>query len=399
MDLRSNEPYWLKKNAFKQGFPSLDKSKSTDILVIGGGITGALCGYRLLKEGKEFILVDKRDVCNGSTAASTAMLQYEIDVPLHKLIEQRGLETAVSSYRSCEKAIFDLKKIVDDIGSKCHFEFRKSIYFTSRKRDIKMLEEEYRVRKEYGFAVAWKDEMALKNLGLVACAGIESDSGAIMDPYKLAYDLLNFIAQKGVEIYDKTEIKEFKQQGDNLVAVTPDNLIITANHIIHCTGYESIKTTPKKIVKLKSTYALASESFEEMPVAFKDHIYWDTATPYLYLRGTDDGRVIIGGGDENFKNAQKRDTLLGKKQSFLIKQFHNIFPDIYFKPDYIWSGTFGETKDGLPYIGRAKPESNQHYILGFGGNGITYSVMAMEAIIDSLKHTSHQFLEDYRFDR
>ncbi len=63
------------------------------------------------------------------------------------------------------------------------------------------------------------------------------------------------------------------------------------------------------------------------------------------------------------------------------------------------AGTFGETPDGLPYIGRLDPTQNQHYVLGFGGNGITYSVMALDAIEDSLTGNTHAYLEDYRFDR
>lgn len=399
MDIRSNETYWVIKNKFKKSYPSLQQSISTDILVVGGGITGALIAYQLLKAGKEVVLVDRRDVCNGSSAASTAMLQYEIDVPLHKLIEQRGVETAVSSYKSCEKAIFDLKNIVDEIDSNCHFEFKKSIYFTSNRKDLKMLNNEFLARKQFSFQVEWLERKDLKDLGLDARAGIQSESGAVVDPYKFTYDLLKFCAKKGATIFDRTEIEKFKQKGGKMLAITSEKHTIQANHVIHCTGYESVNTLGKKIVNLKSTYALASEAFEHFPAAFQNHIYWDTASPYLYFRGTSDNRIIIGGGDESFKNATVRDALLGKKRDFLDKQFKKCFPDIDFKPDYIWTGTFGETDDGLPYIGRPKPEVNEHYVLGFGGNGITYSVMAMDAIIDSLNHTEHRFLDDYRFDR
>lgn len=399
MDLRSNEPYWLIKNAFNQSCPSLDKSIETDILVIGSGITGALIAWQLIKEGKEIVLVDRRDVCNGSSAVTTAMLQYEIDVPLHQLIKQRGVETAISSYKCCENAIYDLKKIVDKIHSECHFEFKKSIFFTSAKEDIKMLENEFNSRKAHGFSVKWLNEDDLQELGLKAYCGIESASGAVIDPYRFTHDLLNFCAKRGARIFDRTEITDIKHANNNLLAVTHEKHIIKANHIIHCTGYESEKTLSEKVVNLKSSYALASEAFENLPVAFQDHIYWDTSSPYLYFRATSDNRVIVGGGDENFKNARKRDALLDKKWNYLGKQFHKCFPAIDFKPDYIWAGTFGETNDGLPFIGRPKPEINEHYVLGFGGNGITYSVMAMDAINDSIHHRNHDFLDYYRFDR
>lgn len=399
MDIRSNEPYWLKKNAFKKSYPSLDRSISTEILVIGGGITGALIAYQLLKEGKEVVLVDRRDVCNGSSAVSTAMLQYEIDVPLHQLIQQRGEDVAVSSYKSCEKAIFDLGKIVKEINSKCHFEPKKSVYFTSSRRDIKMLNAEYLARKKYGFQVDWLEKDQLADLGLNARAAIISESGAVMDPYKLTYDLVKRCAKKGAPIFDRTEITDIQQKDDKMLATTAEKHVIEAHHVIHCTGYESVNTLSKKIVDLKSTYAMASEVTKDFPAALENHIFWDTSTPYSYFRGTSDKRIIVGGGDVKFKNAKARDALMNKKWDYLCKKMEESFPEVHFKPDYIWAGTFGETSDGLPYIGRPNPEINEHYVLGFGGNGITYSVMAMDAIVNSLNHQPHRYLNDYRFDR
>lgn len=98
MKLSSTETYWPLKNAIKQSYPSIDSDITTDILIIGGGITGALTAYKLLNEGKKIVLVDRRDVCGGSTSGSTALLQYEIDVPLHQLIKLRGTRCAVDSY-------------------------------------------------------------------------------------------------------------------------------------------------------------------------------------------------------------------------------------------------------------------------------------------------------------
>ncbi len=398
MDIRSNEPYWLIKNELTNSYPSLDESITTNTLIIGGGITGALIAYKLINEGKEITLVDRRDVCNGSSAASTAMLQYEIDMPLHRLIEMRGEKVAVDSYRQCEKAIFDLKNIIDKIKSDCNFEFKKSIYFSSSRKDNKILEEEFETRKKYGFGVKWLDKTALKNLGLKAFCGIESVSGAVMDPYKLSNDLLNYCNKKGVRIFDRTEIESIEQKDNLLIAHTPGKIKIEASNIIHCTGYESVRFIHKNFVALKSTYAMASEAFTELPVGFKNHIYWNTSNPYVYLR-TSENRIIIGGGDVDFKNAKRRDALLHKKEKSLLKKFHKFFPDVKFKSDYIWAGTFGETEDGLPYIGKPEAERNEHFVLGFGGNGITYSVMAMDAIMASLENKPHDYLNYYHFDR
>lgn len=399
MDVRSNEPFSLIKNALPQSYPSLQGNITSDILIIGAGITGALIAHKLIGEGKKVVMVDKRDVCNGSTAASTSMLQYEIDVPLHELIEQVGLTTAVSSYQNCEKAIRQLKKIVDGIKSDCGFKYQKSIYFSSTKKDLSFLKKEFEARLEHGFKVKWLSKQDLENLGLKAYAGIESASGARMDVYKCTNDLLKYNSQKGLEIYDRTEIDNIKESNNQIVTRTSDGFTIEVKAVIHCTGYESTETISENIVKLKSTFALASEAFETIPEGFKDRMFWNTDSPYLYFRSTDDGRIMMGGGDRDFKNAKRRDALLPKKEKELTKAFKKCFPDIPFVADYSWAGTFGETKDGLPYFGKENVNKNEHYILGFGGNGITFSVMGMEAIVHSLNNTPHPYLEYYKFDR
>lgn len=399
MDIRSNEPYWLIVNSLPQSYPSLQKSISSEVLIIGAGITGALTAYKLIEEGKKVVMVDRRDICNGSTAASTSMLQYEIDVPLHKLIEQVGLTCAVSSYQNCEKAIKELKKIAAKVKSSCDFEYKKSVYFTSSKKDISFLKDEFEARQEHGFKVKWLSKDELQDLGLKAFAAIESQSGAIMDVYKLANDILKYCSKKGLEIYDRTEIEEIKTKKEKTIAKTKSGLTIEVDHVVHCTGYESIETVKENIVNLKSTFALASEAYETLPQAFKKHIYWNTDAPYLYFRSTEDGRIVMGGGDRDFKNATRRDALLPKKERELAKKFQKCFPEITFIADYSWAGTFGETQDGLPYFGKTNPQKNEHYILGFGGNGITFSVMGMEAIIHSINKTPHPFLEYYKFNR
>ncbi len=399
MDVRSNEPFWIIKNSLSNSYPSLKTNLETETIILGGGITGALIANKLISEGKKAVLFDKRDICNGSSAASTAMLQYEIDIPLHKLIELRGLTCAVSSYQNCEKAIFDLKKIVDTIKSDCDFQFKKSVYFASSKKDISFLEKEFKARKENGFDVKWISGKGLERLGLKAHAAIESKSGAVMDTYKLANDLLHYCSKQGLEIYDRTEITDIKEKDEMMTALANSTFKVITKHIIHCTGYESTETVKEDIVNLKSTYALASEAYENFPKAFKNHIYWNTDAPYLYFRGTEDGRIIMGGGDRDFKNAKRRDALLDKKEKELTKSFMKCFPDIPFTPDYSWAGTFGETKDGLPYFGRVDPNINEHYILGYGGNGITFSVMGMDAILPSLEKTPHEYLEYYKFGR
>ena len=110
MKIRSKEPYWLLKNGIINSYPSLRKNIECDILIIGGGITGALMGYQLSSEGYRIVVIDKRDIGTGSTSATTSMIQYELDAPLYSLSETIGKETAVDIYLGAAKSVQKIKK-------------------------------------------------------------------------------------------------------------------------------------------------------------------------------------------------------------------------------------------------------------------------------------------------
>ena len=156
----------------------------------------------------------------------------------------------------------------------------------------------------------------------------------------------------------------------------------------------------KPIVKLTSTYAIASEAFNSSVNFGKSNaLLWNTAKPYLYLRPTNDNRIIIGGRDEEFFSHIKRDKLIPRKSQQLQKDFKKIFPFISFKTEFSWAGIFGSTKDGLPYIGAYRNLRNSFFALGFGGNGITFSQVAGEIIASLIKGHKNKDADIFSFER
>lgn len=401
MKLKSNEPFWLIKNGLIRSYPSLRKNISTDILIIGGGITGSLIAHQCIADGYSTVLIDKREIANGSTSASTSMLQYELDIPLYKLIDMVGQKAAISSYFACANAIDDLKKIVQQIRSDCGFTKKRSLYFAAAKKDVDWLKKEFNTRKENGLKVKWLEPEDITNKYKIqnTYGGILSDQGASVDVFQLTHDVLEFNHEKGLQVFDKTSIKNILYKKNNVIAVTGFENTITAKKIIYCTGYESTEMIKDDFVKLLSTYAMVGEQCEDDQSHLNDTIFWNTSDPYHYMRTTDDNRLLIGGEDEDFANAEKRDALLKVKSSRLKKYVNKILPHYDFRTDFTWSGTFGETKDGLPYIGQHPDFPSAYFVLGFGGNGITFSVIGMDIISCMLKNKKHPLAEHYKFRR
>lgn len=401
MNLKSNEPFWLLKNGLIATYPSLKSDEKCDVLVIGGGITGSLIAHQMVKDGYETVLIDKRELCNGSTSATTSMLQYEIDVPLYELIELIGEKGAVASYKACSEAIDTIESLSGKIHSKAGFKRKKSLYFASKKKDAEWLKKEYEARKNAGFEVKWLNaDQILEDFGFEnTYGGILSKQGASIDAFLFAHELFAHNIRKGLKIFDKTEMVEVEHhKGFNIVKVD-SGFQIRAKKIIYCIGYESKTLLKENFVNLKSTYAVVSEVDKDKFKNIANTLVWNTDDPYIYLRTTDDGRLLMGGGDEDFYDAEKRDAILHKKEKEILKELKKVKPDYHFYPDFVWAGTFGETKDGLPYIGEHQKFRNSYFVLGFGGNGITFSVAGMAMTSLFMKGKKHLLSRYFKFGR
>ncbi|HKC35968.1 MAG TPA: FAD-dependent oxidoreductase [Chitinophagaceae bacterium] len=400
MKLSSGYPLSLIKNGLLYSYPKLENNIKTDVLVLGGGISGALTAHYLIQEGINCVLIDARTIGLGSTCASTSLLQYEIDTPLHQLIELVGERNAVRSYKLGCSAITKLASLAQKIGLK-DFEIKKSLYCAAYKKDISFLKKEFETRKKHGIKVKYVDEGKLfDQFGFSSPGGILSDLAATTDTYLLTHRLLQYNIRKGLTVYDRTPVVSIKHNKFNVLLTTAEKFRITAKKLVYATGYEVVDFISKPIVKLTSTYAIASETFNSpIKLGKTDAVMWNTARPYLYWRSTNDNRIIIGGRDEEFFSHIKRDKLIPQKTKQLEKDFKKMFPSIPFKTEFSWAGIFGSTKDGLPFIGRYKNLPNSFFALGFGGNGITFSQVAAEIIASLIKGKKNKDVDIFSFGR
>jgi glycine/D-amino acid oxidase-like deaminating enzyme len=400
MTLKGGYPFWLIKDGLPFTFPKLDHDVETEVAIIGAGISGALVRYHLIEAGIDCTTIDARTIGLGSTSASTSLLQYEIDIPLYKLIDMIGKEKAQRAYQLCGEAITKLGQLTKKVGIE-YFESKKSLYYAAYKKDVTWLKKEYEARKEAGFKVDYLEaDDVKKQFAFEAPGAILSQLGAQTNAYMLTHCLLQH-KKRGQElnIFDRSPVVNIKHSKSGVVLTTETGYTIKAKKLVYATGYEVVDFIDKKIVDLLSTYAVVSEQYNERNFWKDEVLMWNTADPYLYIRTTPDNRVLVGGRDENFSDPIKRDKLIKRKTKQLTKDANKLFPHLDFKPEFSWAGTFGSTKDGLPYIGEYDKLPNSYFALGFGGNGITFSLIAAEIITDLITGKENKDAALFSFNR
>lgn len=401
MDLYSGLPYWIAKNSLYNYFNPLKSDFNTDVIIIGAGITGALVAHELCNASIQCAVVDKRSITTGSSTASTALLQYEIDTPLCNMVELIEEDLAVLAYRSCLQSITDIENVFKSISFNPDFERVPSVFFASDKKGLKLIEREYEIRQKYKLPVTFLDKKTLSDkYGFKASGALENDESAQIDAYKAATHLIDYhIHQSGLKVFTNTEVVKYREKSIGYELQTTTGYKINSKYVIIAAGFEAGKFLPKQVMKLTSTYALVSESVDEKYIWHKKSLIWETKEPYIYIRTDNKNRIIVGGEDEDFKDPVKRDSLLRKKVSILEKKIKKLFPHIPFKTDMAWCGTFSSTDDGLPYIGTWPGVDRMFYALGYGGNGITFSMIAAQLIKNKLKGIEDEREDVFSFAR
>jgi len=328
------------------------------------------------------------------------LLLYELDKPLIELESLVGREDARQVYRMGVHAIGKLEQVVSSAGDDCGFCRRESVYLCSDEKDFPDLRKEFEARKRAGLRVDLLGREDLRSLfGFERAGAILSHDAAEVDPFRLTQKLLGRAAGNGARLFGHCELTEARAVDEGVVAKTSSEHSIRAEKVVYATGYEAATMIGEELVEKQVTYAAVSEPVENLEGWWKRALIWETARPYLYVRTTHDGRAMIGGLDDREHGAITNEKHLRRKAGELKREFEKLFPGIPFVVDAAWAGVFETTPDGMPYIGEHPKFPHSTFALGYGGNGMTFAVIAAEVIGEEFGGKANGAGRLFGFDR
>lgn len=380
-NLRSFQPLWANSHHIQVDAETSTPLDTVDVLIVGAGIGGALMAVSLIKRGLSILVVDRRRPLQGSSLASTAMIQHEIDVPLHRLAVALGAEDARRVWQRSARAVETLTTLVDLLGIDCHLERKRALYLAGDAYGARALKAEAEARRAAGISADFLSATELRNrFALERTGAIESVISASANPAQLTAGLWRKAQADGVSIVENLEITDIRGVGEWNVVATNKGQILQARHVVFCTGYEFLDAVANQGHRIVSTWALATRPHHPRPRWLKDYILWEASDPYLYFRSTPDGRIIVGGEDEESPVAFQDPVKLASKTRVLREKLGDLLKIPIEDPDYQWAAAFGVTADGLPMIGAVPGLQNVYAAMGYGGNGITFSQIAAEIV-------------------
>ncbi|PIO97371.1 NAD(P)/FAD-dependent oxidoreductase [Pleomorphomonas carboxyditropha] len=380
-DLRTGTPLWTRTPHSTVAAERTLPRERFDVIVVGAGISGALVAEALTRAGKSVLIVDRRPPVRGSTPASTAMILHEIDVPLTRLGRQIGEARANAAWRRSARSVGALIDLARRLKIDCDIERKPALYLAGDEMGARALKREAEARTAIGLDADYLAHQALRDrFGLDRPAAILSSTSASANPAQLAAGLLKAALARKARLVSPVEISDMAELPGGVALATRSGAVLAAEHVVFSTGYEHLPQMDTAAHRVVSTWALASRPLKRLPGWLKETIVWEASDPYLYFRTDAAGRVIVGGEDEESSESNSDPDKIARKARAIAGKFAALTGIELGRPAYAWGAPFGVTRDGLPIIDRVPGHERIFAIMGFGGNGITYSMIAAEIV-------------------
>lgn len=380
-----NLPFWFSEEISSLVFDKLEQDIKTDVLVVGGGISGLTTAYCLAREGKQVVLLEDGILASGETGRTTAHITCALDDRYTEIEKTFDEETARLAADSHAAAIEWIEKTVKLHGIDCHFKRVDGYLFLHPTDERESLLDEYEATKRAGLLT----EM-YKSVPFIAN---EDGKWCIRFPEQAQFHVLLYmegLAQAfldaGGQIYTHTRAQNITKKGAEANGFT-----VEAQHIVVATNtpVNDLVTMHTKQWPYRSYVIGAKVPKGKLPYA----LWWDTgdmeshwlAQPYHYVRleefDVDYDMLIAGGEDHRTGQADTEHITEEDRYARLEEWTRKHFPDmgdVTFK----WSGQIMEPLDCLAFIGKNPGDDNIYIVTGDSGNGITHGTLGGIIITD-----------------
>jgi len=361
-------PYWTSTDLPR--FAPLKDDLTTDVVIVGGGITGLTAAYLLTRAGCSVVVLERGRLASIDTAHTTAHLTMVTDTRLSELERSFAPNHAQAAWDAGLAAIEQIERTTREEHIVCDFGRVPGFLHAVRgasDADVAALRDEASAADALGF-----DAEFVNAVPLVHTPGVRYERQARFHPRKYLAGLARAIAERGGMIFENTSADEFHDDAGlvkaNGHAIGCDSVILaTHNPLVGHAGFLKATLFQTKLV-LYTSYAVAGRVKKG---SVPDVLLWDTADPYHYFRlePREHDDVIVFGGEDH-KTGQSDDTTACYER--LEHALQAVVPGVEIA--HRWSGQVIETADGLPYIGETA--EHQFAATGFSGNGMTFGTLA-----------------------
>ena len=391
MPTRYGESPWIYEfpRTRRPDFPRLRGEHTCDVVIVGGGLTGCATAYACAMAGLKPLVIEADRVGQGSSGRSAGLLLADPGPLFRDVVRGHGLRAARLVFTAWARGASDgaalLKRLKVPRGVTA-----VSDVITALRGDDKNLARELAARDEAGLPGRWLPERQARTAtNLDTHAALRVPYGFAVDPLQACVAVAVAARRRGAAFFEKSQVRKVKALRKS-VEVTTADAIVRAETVIVTTGIATAEFGPlRRHFKRRETYLVMTAP---VPAAVRkqlapaDATVRDLRTPHHRVRWTADQRLIVSGADQDETPARTRDALLVQRTGQLMYELLMMYPAISgLQPQYGWHLPYGETADGLMYIGPHRNYPHHLFALGAGGDTISGAFVAARILARAVR--------------
>lgn len=368
----------------QKAYPVLEQDIETEVLVIGGGISGLMAARYLQKRGKEVCLVEARRIGAGVTGHTTSHLTTAVDARYYFIRDRIGEDAARQLAEAAKEAIRLVEETDEEELLESYFRRMTGYLYAEPGQPVDELKKEFEASRDAGLEVEWLD--SLEELPFRVAAAVAYPQQATFHAAHFVHNLAEKLHARGVQIYEQSRVSELDEKGDHAVVQLANGHTIRASQVIMAT-HSPLFIDP--VHTLKSPYRSYVVAFSPADgTRLPDRLYWDMDSPYHYTRNVmyQDREIIIVGGADH-KTGQHDD----EREAF--ESLKNYVKSHYEVKEFLfeWSAQVYEPADGLPFIGKSLKYDRVYISTGYSGDGTLWGSFGGKLLSDLITGRENRY--------
>lgn len=353
----------------RREFPAFRGVITHPVVIIGGGMSGAMTAYACAAAGMKVMLLEADRIGLGGSGRATGLFSGEAAESYRELEDRAGRRAARALFDAMEAAPKELAATVKRLGIKADFELGSSLRFIPDGQSDKLLKREIASRETAGLSAAWVSPATLaKQASIVSAGGMRLPDAGFADPLKLTLGFLSAAIKKGARIYEKSRVKKITFTRKTATAYLDSGAITTTNLGI-CIGEPTSLFKPlKRHLRHEDRYAVLTEPLSaavRAELAKQRALLIDTDAPAHHLWFTADHRALFTGADQKRPADRLRPQTLIQRTGQLMYELSRLYPAISgTKPAYGWDVPLAHPIDGVLYAGSHRNFPFHHFAFG-----------------------------------
>ncbi len=388
-------PYWLDDVDEPVSKPTLVKTESCDLCIVGGGYTG-LWAALIAKErepDRDIVLIDAFTVGSAASGRNGGFMESSLTHGIANGQARFPQELAALEQMGLDN-LDQIEAVVRRYGIDCDYERTGVIDVTTYEAGIDDFREDYQQLSSLGQDVVLLDRDAMQ-------AEIHSPTyqgglwrkgrAALVDPARLAWGLKAAAEAAGVRIYEDTKAVSIERDGVGVLVKAPLGQVRAARVALATNAFKPLLRRMNHYIVPVYDYAMVTEPLSASQM---DSVGWknrqglsDYANQFHYYRLTSDNRILWGGYDAIYYFRGKINPLFDQRpETFatLSRHFFETFPQLEgLNFTHLWGGAIDTCTRFTVFWGKAL-SGRVAYAAGYTGLGVAAARFGGEVMLDLL---------------